>query len=180
MVRRILPIPDISQPAGRKCELIADYLHDRGRLAVILLDREGTILDCNPFFLENTGLTEKPIGQSINAFLAESLPTAGVGEIRIYQDVRFSFVLNNSLEQTISGHMMDIGNCRVIFAHTFRHTNNEMVAKMSRFTDESTDLTRELNKKNRELESANTRITQLMNMEPVNGTGQPTSAHGTS
>jgi diguanylate cyclase (GGDEF)-like protein len=169
MVRETGHTSALSTLLAENPRLIADYLMTHGRLAIILLDQQGMILDCNPFFLENAGLTEKPIGQSINAFLAESLPTAGAGETRTCQDVRFSFVLNNSQEQTISGHMMDIGNRRVIFAQTIRLTNNEMVAKMSRFTDELTDLTRELNKKNRELESANTRITQLMNTDPLTG-----------
>ena len=51
--------------------VFADYLLNSGRLAVILLDAEGTILDCNAFFLENSGLAEKPIGLSINTFLQD-------------------------------------------------------------------------------------------------------------
>ncbi|PKN96486.1 MAG: hypothetical protein CVU43_20455 [Chloroflexi bacterium HGW-Chloroflexi-5] len=169
MVRESGHISALNSLLAENTQVIVDYLMTSGRLAIILLDTQGTILDCNSFFMDNAGLKEKPIGQYINAFLAESLPAAGFGETRIYQDVRFSFVLKNSLEQTIAGHMMDIGNRRIIFAHTFRHTNNEMVAKISHFTDELTDLTRELNKKNRELESANVRITQLMNTDPLTG-----------
>lgn len=83
--------------------------------------------------------------------------------------MRLSFVLSDSLEHTLAGQMIDIGNLRVVFAHTIRLTDNEMVAKMSRLTDELTDLTRELNKKNRELAAANTKITQLMHTDPLTG-----------
>ncbi|MBP1710903.1 MAG: hypothetical protein H6Q49_1105, partial [Deltaproteobacteria bacterium] len=68
MVRESGYISDLSTLLAENANVIADYLMTCGRLAIILLDRQGVILDCNPFFLENTGLTEKPIGQSINAF----------------------------------------------------------------------------------------------------------------
>ena len=169
MVKQAKHIAALSTLLTENPQVIADYLMTRGRLAIMLLDQQGMILDCNPFFLENTGLTEKPIGQSINNFLAENPSAKGNRETQIYREVRFSFTLNHAREQTLSGHMMVIGDRHIIFAQTIRLTENEMVAKMSRLTDELTDLTRELNKKNRELASANRRITQLMNTDPLTG-----------
>ncbi len=169
MVKEAEHISYLSALLAEYPRIIADYLLTGGRLAMILLDRKGTILDCNSFFLENVGLAEKPVGQSINAFLAEGLPAAKEGDTQTCRDVRLSFVLSDSLEHTLAGQMIDIGNLRVVFAHTIRLTDNEMVAKMSRLTDELTDLTRELNKKNRELAAANTKITQLMHTDPLTG-----------
>jgi diguanylate cyclase (GGDEF)-like protein len=169
MVKETRHISALSNLLAENPQIIADYLMSGGRLAIILLDRQGMILDCNPFFLETAGLTEKPLGQSINTYLADNPSATGNSETQICREVRFSFILKHSLEQTLSGHMMDIGNRRIIFAQTIRLTDNEMVAKMSRLTDELTDLTRELNKKNRELASANARITQLMNTDPLTG-----------
>ncbi len=154
---------------AEKPGLFFEYLMTGARVAMLLLDRQGTVLDCNSFFLESVGLAEKPVGQSINAFLSEALPAVIEGDTQTCRDVRLSFALRDSLEHTLSGQMIDSGNLCVIFAYAIRLTDNEMVAKMSRLTDELTDLTRELNKKNRELAAANTKITQLMNTDPLTG-----------
>ncbi|MFO7569817.1 MAG: GGDEF domain-containing protein [Smithellaceae bacterium] len=169
MVKEAEPVSVLRAVLAENPEIVTDYLMAGGRLAILLVDRQGSILDCNPFFLENAGLAEKPIGQSVDIFLTESLPTAQEGEPQICRNVRLTFILNHSLEHTLSGHMMDIGNRRLIVAHSIRLTDNEMVTKMSRFNDELTDLTRALNKKNRELAAANEKITQLMNTDPLTG-----------
>jgi diguanylate cyclase (GGDEF)-like protein len=164
MVKEADRLPDFGALLVENQRIIADYLLTSGRVAMILLDREGIILDCNSFFLENAGLTEKPLGRSINTFLNEDLPAAGD-----CRPVRLTFVLNHSLEHSLSGHMLELGGWYVIFAHSIHLTDNEMVANLSRLADELTDLTRKLNKKNRELTSANILITQLMNTDPLTG-----------
>ena len=160
---------DLKQLFYSQPQVFVDYLMSSGRLAVILLDAEGTILDCNAFFLENAGLSEKPIGRSVNAFLHESpiaVKDCGAGNCR---PVKLSFDLNHSIEHTLSGHLLESDGRYVIFAHTMRLTDNELVATLSRLTDELTDLTRELNKKNRELAAANETITKLMMTDPLTG-----------
>src|SRR5512145_456277 len=148
-------------------EVMTRYLLTPGRLAIILLDHEGTILDCNPFFLENTGLSEKPIGQSISTFSGAGFTSGEDPAQNDFRSIRLAFVLNHSHEQSLSGHVIKIGDRYIIFAHTVRLTDHELVTTLSRLTDELTDLTRELNKKNRELEAANETITQLMNTDPL-------------
>ncbi|MBN1662762.1 MAG: GGDEF domain-containing protein [Deltaproteobacteria bacterium] len=148
-------------------EKIADYLLTSGRLAVILLDRQGTILDCNPFFLENIDLTEKPVGQSIDAFLSGGLPIDKDLDRGDCRPIRLTLALHHSLERSLSGHVIEVGNRYLIFAHNVRLTDHELFATLSKLTDELTDLTRQLNKKNRELESANITITKLMNTDPL-------------
>jgi two-component system, cell cycle response regulator len=150
-------------------EIIANYLLSSGRLAVILLDHQGTILDCNPFFLENAGLSEKPVGQSINVFLGEGLSIAKEIAQGDFRSIKLTFILNHSLEHSLSGHVIKIGNRYIIFAHTVHLTDHELVVTLSKLNDELTDLTRELNKKNRELEAANSTITKLMNTDPLTG-----------
>lgn len=149
--------------------VFADYLLNSGRLAVILLDAEGTILDCNAFFLENSGLAEKPIGLSINTFLQDDQAAAKTCRAGGCLPVKLTFDLNASLERSLSGHLLGIDGRYVIFAHTLRLTDNELVVTLSRLTDELTDLTRELNKKNRELAAANETITRLMMTDPLTG-----------
>lgn len=154
----------ISQP-----EVIADYLLSSGRLAVVLLDLQGSILDCNSFFLECVDLTGKPIGKTISAFLNKAFPPGkdmAEGECR---PIKFTFALNHSLERALSGNVLRVNNQYLIFANSLRLTDHELMATLSKLTDELTDLTRELNKKNRELAAANQTITQLMNTDPLTG-----------
>lgn len=154
----------ISQP-----EMIAEYLLSSGRLAILLLDLQGTILDCNPFFLESVKLDEKPVGQSISAFLSNAFPPGEDMTEGVCQPIKFTFALNHSLEHALSGNVLRVNNGYLIFANTVRLTDHELMATLSRLTDELTDLTRELNKKNRELAAANQTITQLMNTDPLTG-----------
>jgi diguanylate cyclase (GGDEF)-like protein len=150
-------------------ETITNYLLSQSRMAMILLDRKGVILDCNTFFLESVGLTDKPVGKSIRAFLREGLQAGwncGRGECR---PVKLTFTLDGPLEYSLSGHVLNVHDHYLLFAHTVRLTDHEMVATLSRLTDELTDLTRQLNKKNRELEAANETITRLMNTDPLTG-----------
>jgi len=150
-------------------EKITEYLLSSGRTAMILLDREGVILDCNSFFLESVGLSDKPIGKSIQSFLREGLQ-AGWDCVRTdCRPVKLTFTLSGPLEYFLSGHILNLQGRYLLFAHTIRLTDHEMVVKLSRLTDELTDLTRQLNKKNRELEAANETITRLMNTDPLTG-----------
>ena len=150
-------------------EEITGYLLSQGRMAMILLDQNGVILDCNAFFLESVGLSDKPVGKSIQAFLREGLQ-AGWDCVRAdCRPVKLTFTLNGPLEYSLSGHVLNIHEHYLLFAHTVRLTDHEMVATLSRLTDELTDLTRQLSKKNRELEAANETITRLMNTDPLTG-----------
>jgi len=169
MVDQNAPESDLKKLFYSRPRVFADYMLNAGRLAVILLDAAGTILDCNAFFLENAGLAEKPVGRSINAFLRDGQVAAKACRAGDCLPVKLTFDLNTSLERSLSGHLLEIDGRYVIFAHTVRLTDNELVATLSRLTDELTDLTRELNKKNRELAAANETITRLMMTDPLTG-----------
>lgn len=160
---------DLKELFYSRPRLFTDYLLDSGRLAVILLDAEGTILDCNAFFLENAGLAQKPVGLSVNTFLQDDRIAAKACREGDCRPVKLTFDLNTSMEHTLSGHLLELDGRYVVFAHTVRLTDNEMVATLSRLTDELTDMTRELNKKNRQLAAANETITRLMMTDPLTG-----------
>lgn len=169
MVDQSAPESDLKKLFYSRPRIFADYLLTSGRLAVILLDAAGTILDCNAFFLENAGLSKKPVGRSINSFLRDGQAAAKTCRAGDCLPVKLTFDLSASLERSLSGHLLEIDGRYVIFAHTVRLTDNELVTTLSRLTDELTDLTRELNKKNRELAAANETITRLMKTDPLTG-----------
>jgi diguanylate cyclase (GGDEF)-like protein len=150
-------------------EMLIQYILSQGRLAVILLDQQGTIVDCNPFFLESMAINEKPVGQSIDTFLREGFPVCRDLTPGDCLPVKLTFAWNDAIEHSLAGHVLKHNGHYIIFAHSVRLTDHKLAAALSRLTDELTDLTRELNKKNRELEAANVTITRLMNTDPLTG-----------
>lgn len=161
--------PNLHKVFVKHPELMARYLLHVSRTAVILLDKQGKILDCNSFFLDNLFMTKKPVGQSLNHFLEESLLMKLDDSGSDFHSIRLSFSLNQCREQVLSGHLVKIDDHYVVFASSLHLTDHELVAAISKLNDELTDITRELNKKNRELEAANETITQLMNKDPLTG-----------
>lgn len=147
MVRKEEEISPLRKTLAENPQILVDYLMNRAKMAVILLDRQGHILDSNPYFLETAGLNEKHLGRSIGSIINENIAISERDEKKICWDVRFSFSANNMLEQTLYGKMIDMGDRYVIIAESIRLTHSEMIKKMSRLTDELTDLTWELNKK---------------------------------
>lgn len=169
MVKQNDPVVNLHQVFFSHPEVFYHYLLSIGRIAVILIDKEGKILDCNRFFMDNLLLEEKPTGQLLNGFLDEGLLINHENSARDFQSIRLSFSLNQCREQTLSGHIVRVDDYYVVLGCSLHLTDHELVAAISKLNDELTDMTRELNKKNRELELANETITNLMNTDPLTG-----------
>ena len=143
-------------------DIPAKYLLTQAQTVIILLDRQGKILDCNFFFMESTGITKKPIGRSIQDFMDEDLHagTASAGDCR---SIKLTFSMKPSGTHSLTGHILTAGNRFVIFAHPVSITESELVLILSKLTGELTDRTRKINRKNREL--AATPLTGLINRQ---------------
>jgi diguanylate cyclase (GGDEF)-like protein len=150
-------------------DVSAQYLLDCGRVALLLLDREGHILDCNPYCLENLQWPEKPLGHLLNEYLEEALDTRDPARPGQCQTGRMTLIFNNEYQTVLTGHLVELDEGYLVLAHSLRLSDSERVAALSRITDELSNLTRELHKKNRELERANETITQLMHTDPLTG-----------
>lgn len=150
-------------------DISAEYLLGCGRVALILLDREGHILDCNPYCLENLQWPEKPLGHLLDEYLEEALDTRDPARPGQCQTGRMTLIFNNEYQTVLTGHLVELDEGYLVLAHSLRLSDSERVAALSRITDELSNLTRELHKKNRELGRANETITKLMNTDPLTG-----------
>ncbi len=148
-------------------QLLGDYITHSRQLAVLLVDAAGIICDFNAYFEELLSSPHPILGQPLQAFLTEPLvlPTLQTSQ---WQSVRLPIQIKQT-GHLFTGHIIPIEDGFLIIAHTFRANHQQTFETLSRITIELTDITRELNRKNRDLKAANERITQLMNTDPLTG-----------
>lgn len=152
-------------------KIIQQFLLSSSNMSIILLDHNGIILDCNEFFLGSIQLLQKPVGKSIDNFVHHGLKHIknNVSD-EISHAFKLTFSLEDSSHYTTRSHIVKIDEQHfVIFSHALHLTHSESIVAMSKLTNELTDITRELNKKNKQLEIANEKITKLMNTDPLTG-----------
>ncbi len=70
-------------------EIIFHHLKDTTSLSIIFTDLEGTILECNKGFLDNLGLTEKPIMKNIITLLSHNHDDIFLQNLKALVDVSF-------------------------------------------------------------------------------------------
>lgn len=148
--------------------LLGDYLARSRQLGVLLLDASGRICDCNAYFEELLAAEDSPVGKPLQDFLSEAFPWEALPPAPGWTPVRIPFRIRQA-EHLCAAQMVSIGDARLLIAHAFRANQQQALETLSRLTDELTDLTRELHRKNRELSIANERITELMNVDPLTG-----------
>jgi diguanylate cyclase (GGDEF)-like protein len=141
-------------------------------ILALAVSREGTILDCSRTFLERLNLAGSPAGSPLLPFL--SGPPVSLNEMldeaaKSGENVSFLF-------QAPDGSLFPVEACIgkenetfLLIAFLNRFKENEIISKMSALNLEMANLTRELTKKNRELEEANAVISRLMNTDPLTG-----------
>lgn len=150
-------------------EVFANYLLSSSKIALILLDSQGNILNCSKYFQENTQLPHKPVGQSIEKFIHNGYHLNKNMANGNFEEIKLSFLLKDSIDYSMDGHIIRVNDHFIVFVNTFYLTDKELIASMSKMTDELTDITRKLNKKNRQLNAANETITKLMHTDPLTG-----------
>lgn len=149
-------------------DIIISYLDHYSTLAIVLIDSDKKILDCNRGFVKILGLEEKPINFSLTTFLSRDS-----GEISLPKSV-FSMInllfkgMGNS-EILMKGLIYPLNNFYLMILDQHRLTYDELIAKMSKLNDQIVDITRQLEKKNTELSEALATIKKMMNSDPLTG-----------
>jgi len=151
-------------------ESLCRYLDEDGELVVLRLDPGGLILASNGGFRRLVKL-EKFLGKpELANYLADGeVPRfAGLrpGESR---PLSLHFLLPGGVVQSIRG-MLYGGEREVLFlGERDMLSGGEVMAKISGFNAELTNLNRKLQKKNTEIARANALITELMNKDELTG-----------
>lgn len=149
--------------------VISSYLSHFSQIALILIDRDRIIHDCNQGFLDVIALPERPSGKELDKFLSSESKRFALPSDDRYLPIRLTFNVSDTVQITLSGHMYAVEGGYLLVFEKHRLSYNELITKMSSLNNELTNLTRDLNKKNQELEKANATIREIMNTDPLTG-----------
>ncbi len=152
-------------------EITYTFLNKSETSLVILTNKDYHILDCNQALASILHLAEKPLGR----FLWELFCPLEGDELDLTVSTRNQEVMLPQIFRVCYAHIL----CRcyvfkikegfLLFGDRFESADNEVLQSMSLLNNELSSLTRELSKKNRALELANQRITELMRTDPLTG-----------
>jgi diguanylate cyclase (GGDEF)-like protein len=152
-------------------QILEEYIAEHANGAVVLLNREYRLLDCNLGFLRILSLSEKPRKLHLKEFLLpesdkvlRQFPASG-GR----REMRLNLRGESAFVHTISCQVYGTEWGYIVFGDKPLATSSEVVDKISILNSEMANLSRELQQKNRALEQANATITQLMRTDPLTG-----------
>ncbi len=147
---------------------IISYFDQLSSLALVLIDKDKKILDCNSGFIKILGLREKPINYNLTKFLSR------YSEKLLLPDSAFNmttliFKGIGNVEILLRGAIFPVDNLYLMIFEQYRLTYNELLTKMSKLNDQIVDITRQLEKKNLQLSEALTTIKKITNTDPLTG-----------
>jgi two-component system, cell cycle response regulator len=150
-------------------DVLFSYLDGITRIGLMLISREKVILDCNRALLDLLGIQEKPVKKSVHELLSHRSADFQLPPDDNPLPVKMNFTARDNIQVLLSGLIFRVREAYLIFFEKHMLSYNELIAKMSILNNQLTDLTRDLDKKNRELETANATIQEIMNTDPLTG-----------
>lgn len=160
---------NISEIIRESPHYITTYLEKLSDSGIVLMEKSGKILDCNEGFIKIIGLKEKPVGENIKKFISKN------SKELIFSDNSFSEInlnLNDGsgpLEVVVKGYVFPFKDLYMMIIKYHRLTYSELILKMSKLNDEIVDLTRELEKKNAQLQEALKTVRRIMDTDHLTG-----------
>jgi diguanylate cyclase (GGDEF)-like protein len=161
---------DLERLTSKYPELVAAFLNAAANAFVLMLDREYTICCCSPGLGQLLPDGQLPTGRSLWDVFC---PLQGAGQgLVLSPDTDsllpqvFKLCSTNSLYRCY-GFGLESGV--LIFVERIGSTDNQVLEGMSLLNNELSTLSRKISKKNRELEEANARISELMRHDPLTG-----------
>jgi len=166
----------------RECPLWARwaeaFLETESLLVAAVIDEEGNILDSNGGFRRLFRAAGRRLPQNIHGYLdarESSALNRILGSIRDqpepgeFRKCTLHFRTGGSAVHTLSCFICKCGGEIAFFAERRHMTDSDIIEKMSRMNNELANLSRELSRKNMELEKANETITRLMHTDVLTG-----------
>lgn len=149
-------------------DVIISYFDQLSNLAIVLIDKDKKILDCNNGFIKILGLREKPINCELTEFLSSHSEKLLLPD-RAFNTNTYIFKGSGNVEVLLRGFIFPVDNFYLLILQQYRLTYNELITKMSILNDQIVDITRQLEKKNLQLSEALTTIKKITNTDPLTG-----------
>ncbi|WP_353893607.1 GGDEF domain-containing protein [Proteinivorax hydrogeniformans] len=150
-------------------DILFEYLDELSRLAVVLVDRQLIIQDCNQGFLKMVNQVVKPIGQEFQSFLKQKIPTEKLPIKGRKEQIKRETKVAENLFIFFSWTILHLEEGYLMVGEKLPLYSSDITEKMATINDELTNLTRELTKKTIELEKTNATIKELSNTDGLTG-----------
>lgn len=126
---------------------LTDFITVRSSAAIVLIDEQHKISDCNNGFLKLFSLPEKPREASISNFLISG--TEGI--VFAPGDQEFACNPKTGVHGVLIAHRLPCNNGMLLWCERLLNTNNHVVEQLALLNSEFIILQRELDKKNHHL-----------------------------
>ena len=146
-----------------------DFFINTNTLAIIVLNKDLNIYKHNKCFSKLISSSKDVSGQSVHSFLLpESSKIFPLSESVNYQSVWLNFKSSDSSPVPLQCYIVKIdnGRCLILGGHLML-TNEEILQKMTIMSNEMANMTRDLNRKNKELKDAQSKIKTLSGIVPI-------------
>jgi hypothetical protein len=156
---------------------LTDFITAQSSVAIVLVDEQQKISDCNNGFLKLFSLLEKPKDASISNFLIPGIE----GIVFAPGDQQFTCNPKTGVHGVLIAHRLPYNNGMLLWCERLLNTNNQVVEQIGLLNNEFIALQRELDKKNHflnlvqheleekivQLESALSQVKQLEGIIPI-------------
>lgn len=150
-------------------EALRKYIEEIGLVGVAVIDGEKKVIECNPRFAEMTG-DKDPVGHTLDDLVST---TTGKPISLPPPDSAWNSSLimkkGNPWERECLFYVFHDKGDFILFAGQPKHPDEKYMVELSKLNAELTDLTRQLKKKQIELERANIKIIELARTDALTG-----------
>lgn len=129
---------------------LTDFIALQSSAAIVLIDEQQNISDCNNGFLKLFSLTEKPREASISCFLISGRE----GIVFAPGDQEFACNPKTGVHGVLMVHRLPCNSGMLLWCERILNTNNQVVEQIGLLNNEFIALQRELDKKNHHLNLA--------------------------
>jgi PAS domain-containing protein len=159
-----------SELNGFRRETLEEFFWRSSNLVMMVLDDAGRVLACNEGFYHLFSVREEAAGRPIQSLL---LPESrGVFDRLLERDAdahraRLGFTIKGTLSHSLECQMFVEGGRILLIGERPMPTHDDTLKQMGALNNELINQSRELTRKNRELEAARDRIKVLRGLLPV-------------
>lgn len=144
------------------------YIFRGEQLCVVVLDEDLCILQCNRSFRQILGTMNSLEGHNfLSLLLPESQHILPFKDSVTHMDIPLNLMSMNSDPLSLECHIYRKNNTYLVLGSHIMLTNNDILKKMSLLTNDMANLMRELSRKNKELEEAQSKIKVLGGIIPI-------------
>mgnify|MGYP006288490227 CR=1 FL=1 len=160
---------NIDQIIPERLDVVKTFFEHAQNMIVVLTDTDYVIQDCNKAFTSSLHLMDKPQGR----FLGDFLSSVDDGEFSLSVSRSAERVFHHVLRMRAEGDDLyrcmsfALGEHILLFGESLGSSENAILTSMSLLNNELSTVSRELTRKNHELEAANQRISELMRTDPL-------------